>query len=106
MALSIHEYLYRIRINFNMDGAPELAETVKKAAVLNDGQVSAQSDSELKTVTASKLQPEIDALLARFNIIWTEEEAERVAEAARIEAEKAEAARLEAETKAAAEAQG
>lgn len=100
MALAIHEYLYRFRFQWDLDGSPVLAETVKKAAVLNNGEVSAQSDSELKTVTASKLKPEMDALLARFNQIFEEEVAEKAAEAARIAAE-AEAARLAAEAAAA-----
>ena len=96
MALAIHEYLYRIRINFGFEGELELAETVKKAAILSDGVVTAQSDSEIKTVTASKLRPEVDALLARFNAVFEEEKAERAAAEARLAAE-AEAARLAAE---------
>jgi hypothetical protein len=98
MALAIHEYLYRFRFQWGLEGEPVLAETVKKAAVLNNGEVSAQSDSELKTVTASKLKPEMDALLARFDVIWEEEKAEKIAEEAR---QAAEAARIAAETEAA-----
>jgi hypothetical protein len=94
MALAIHEYLYRFRFQWDLEGSPVLAETVKKAAVLNNGEVSAQSDSELKTVTASKLKPEMDALLARFDVIWEEEKAEKAAEEARKAAEVAEAIRL------------